>query len=102
MASSSKPFLVSKPRAFMMFHTSGLNTGSVRLETLITGFCWACAGTDAVPMAAIVKATDKRGKAAARQVRHGHFPLVVTQPVILRVTWLERDCDFTPLSFACK
>ena len=41
----------------MMFQTSGLNTGSVRLETLITGFCWACAGTDAVPMAAIVKAT---------------------------------------------
>ena len=31
----------------MMFHTSGLNTGSVRLETLITGFCcaWACGAT---------------------------------------------------------
>ena len=28
----------------MMFHTSGLNTGSVRLETLITGLCCACAG----------------------------------------------------------
>ena len=32
------------PRAFMMFQTSGLNTGSVRLETLMTGFCCACAG----------------------------------------------------------
>ena len=45
---------------------------------------------------------SKRGKAAARYVEHGHFPLVVNQPVILRVTWLEGDCDFTPLSFACK
>ena len=41
--SSVKPCLASKPRAFMTFHTSGLNTGSVRLETLITGFCCACA-----------------------------------------------------------
>ena len=41
--SSVKPCLASKPRAFMTFHTSGLNTGSVRLETLIIGFCCACA-----------------------------------------------------------
>ena len=27
----------------MMFHTSGLNTGKVRLDTLMTGFCCACA-----------------------------------------------------------
>src|SRR6185437_6992116 len=45
--SSSKPCLASMPRAFMMFQTSGLNTGSVRLETLITGFCCACAADSA-------------------------------------------------------
>src|SRR4051812_48837252 len=42
--SSSKPCLASMPLAFMMFQTSGLNTGSVRLDTLMTGFCCACAG----------------------------------------------------------
>jgi hypothetical protein len=30
------------------------------------------------------------------------FPLVVVQTVILRVTWLEGERDFTPLSFVCK
>src|SRR4029079_8915866 len=30
------------PRALMMFHTRGLNTGRVRLDTLMTGFCCAC------------------------------------------------------------
>src|SRR6476619_295828 len=30
------------PRAFIMFHTRGLNTGKVRLDTLMTGFCCAC------------------------------------------------------------
>src|SRR5262245_28582549 len=41
----------------MMFQTSGLNTGKVRLETLITGFCCACAGDDAIPPAVIARAT---------------------------------------------
>ncbi len=44
----------------------------------------------------------KRGEAAARQFGHGQFPLVVAQTVILRVTWLECERDFTPLSFACN
>jgi hypothetical protein len=26
-----------------MFHTKGLKTGKVRLDTLMTGFCCACA-----------------------------------------------------------
>ena len=86
----------------MMFHTSGLNTGSVRLETLITGFCCACAGGAANPATAIAIAGGERGKAASRQIEHGLFPLVVVQTVILRVTWLECERDFTPLSFACK
>src|SRR3974390_2856886 len=42
--SSSKPFLVSNPRAFMMFQTIGLNTGRVRLETLIFGLSCATDG----------------------------------------------------------
>src|SRR5215469_13002629 len=42
--SSSKPFLVSNPRAFMMFQTIGLNTGRVRLETVIFGLSCATDG----------------------------------------------------------
>jgi len=54
------------PRAFMMFHTSGLKTGNVRLDTLITGFCCACAGEAAKPKIANVHAAAN----AARLRRH--------------------------------
>src|ERR1039458_1745591 len=46
----------------MMFHTSGLNTGSVRLETLITGFC--CASADGA-----VKPTTAKAITAASAAR---------------------------------
>src|ERR1700719_1602229 len=52
--SSSKPFFASKPRAFMMFQTIGLNTGRVRLETLIFGLI--CAYAAVAPGAAIAGA----------------------------------------------
>src|SRR4051794_33610241 len=39
--SSSKPCLASKPRALMIFHTIGLNTGKVRLDALIRGLSCA-------------------------------------------------------------
>src|SRR2546423_864203 len=64
--SSSKPFFVSKPRAFMMFHTIGLNTGSVRLETRIRGLSWAddaVAPTMATTQAAISAGTRRRDSA---------------------------------------
>src|SRR6476646_11324141 len=57
---SSKPCLASMPRAFMMFQTSGLNTGSVRLETLITGFCCACAGGASMSAAQANSAANPR------------------------------------------
>jgi hypothetical protein len=41
LISNSKPCLASKPRAFMIFQTIGLNTGRVRLDTLILGLCCA-------------------------------------------------------------
>ena len=49
----------------MMFQTSGLNTGSVRLDTLITGFCCACAG-NGIAGEANAKGGES-GKAAATQ-----------------------------------
>src|SRR4051812_33731260 len=58
--SSSKPCLASMPLAFMMFQTSGLNTGSVRLDTLMTGFCCACAGA-----VAAIAATNAAANAAS-------------------------------------
>ena len=86
----------------MMFQTNGLNTGSVRTRYLDHRLLLGVRGYRCNADGRNRESDYKRGKAAARQVRHGHFPLVVAQPVILRVTWLERDCDFTPLSFACK
>src|SRR5437763_4417964 len=69
--SSSKPCLASRPRAFMMFHTSGVNTGSVRLETVIFGRC--CAGEGLVPSSA-------RRQAAARVARPRRKNIVMEFP----------------------
>src|SRR4030095_15102957 len=106
----------------MMFQTSGLNTGKVRLETLITGFCWSwrrehrqgeartldprlllCVRRQRRdPAGRYRESKGERGNAAARQPEHGQFPLVVVQAVVLLVAWLECERDFTLLSFACK
>src|SRR5712671_3756950 len=61
--SSSKPFFASKPRAFMMFQTIGLNTGSVRLDTLIFGLICADAAV------ALAEAIATAATAAAKQRR---------------------------------
>src|SRR3569623_2757418 len=45
-----KPCFASKPRAFITFQTSRLNTGKVRLDTLITGL--SCARTGMAVLAA--------------------------------------------------
>ena len=58
----------------MMFQTSGLNTGNVRLETLITGFCCACAGADAIPQAAIVKVTVSAARPRRDKLSMGTSP----------------------------
>src|SRR5437660_6316093 len=61
--SSSKPCLVSMPFAFMMFQTSGLNTGKVRLETVILGFACAYApvpAVEAIAKTAAVVTTRRR------------------------------------------
>src|SRR5262249_58718782 len=63
--------LASRPRAFMMFHTSGLNTGSVRLETVIFGRC--CAGEGLVP-------SNARRQAAARVARPRRKNIVMEFP----------------------
>src|SRR6185295_6731005 len=46
-----------RPRAFMMFQTSGLNTGKVRLEAVIFGFCCAGEGVGATAASTQAAAT---------------------------------------------
>src|SRR3569833_3551719 len=55
-----KPCLASKPRAFITFQTSGLNTGKVRLETLMTGLSWARTGKAAPAARAAAEAVKVR------------------------------------------
>ena len=70
----------------MMFHTSGLNTGSVRLETLIIGFCCACAGGEKIPAKANGENRGERGQAASRHFRHVQLPLVDFAGVVFVAT----------------
>src|SRR3569623_3606224 len=58
--SRANPCLASKPRAFITFQTSGLNTGKVRLETLMTGLSWARTGKAAPAARAAAEAVKVR------------------------------------------
>src|SRR5690349_19097164 len=68
----------------MMFQTSGLNTGSVRLETLMTGLCWAKAIGGAYP-----PTTSKAATATAAKPRRNEISMDVPL-VVVRVRDLAR------------
>jgi hypothetical protein len=96
------------PRAFMMFQTSGLNTGSVRLDTLITGFCCACALER--PAVAIASAAAMAVK-LRRDIMDMKTPPRILQAWSVARPYFQKSYtvnrrfpsgDFTLLSLVCK
>jgi hypothetical protein len=90
--SSSKPFLASKPLAFMMLTTIGANTGSVRLPTLMRGLSCAAAGAMA--------SDSKRPTAATRRKAFEIIDLSAGSP--LPKPMLANGENPTTMSFAHK
>ncbi len=58
----------------MMFQTSGLNTGSVRLDAVIFGFC--CASAVVAPIDASAQAAASVAKARRENIFMESFPSI--------------------------